>query len=194
MSAVLACIDATVQEHLHPSFWPTSWFCCRYRDDIFILAPKRLSQTEILNVHRNLNILYGPDLTVELESVSYTSTHFLEYNLQVTDGQLITSHYNKNSLKEQSKHIIHYPSISSSHTNSQFISTVVGALIRAQKLSNTTSTKMISVLQVLQEFIAKGYKFKYLARAVSYLRFNLGFIQTLRNWLWSRCRLEGCVK
>ena len=174
MSAVLACIDALTQEHLHPSLWPNEWSCHRYRDDIFIIAPKKLNENSIENIHRNLNILYGPDLSVELEEINYKTMNFLEYNITTCQNKLAISHYNKNTTLDIKKHTVRYPEHFAPIPKSQFISTITGALIRAQKLSNFTFTKITSIFNIIKEFVLKGYNLKLITRGISYLNFNIG--------------------
>src|SRR5207253_837006 len=94
----LACIDSMVMEHLFSNIWNRGWLHARFRDDITVIAPTRLNDKEVQEHLAKLNWLYGPDLKVVLEEVSYSSLNFLDTTIFHDNLGIQTKYYNKNAV------------------------------------------------------------------------------------------------
>jgi hypothetical protein len=150
LSAPLACIDTMVQEHLLPHLWPINYFAERYRDDIALIFPTQLTHHEISSIHHNLNNLYGPDLSVNLESFSYTSLQFLERQIYLHNGNFVAAPTNKNIPLQL---YTRYPHPLSSHPTAVLKGTVIGTFLRTSRIASTAPLKTFSTILNIWEFL-----------------------------------------
>jgi len=181
-SAPLACLDAMVQEHLSANILQ-GIIKTRYRDDILIVIPRKLNSLEIGYKHEQINHIYGPDLSIELEDYSHTNTKFLEY---VITNKLETYHLNKNFGIQENKRIIRYPHAEAEYPKHILLGTVIGALKRATSRATNIQLKLYSCLITLLEFMQLQYPYKLLATAINFCNLPIFLVQPLRKYLRSR--------
>ena len=143
-----------VQEHLAANLL-RDHIKLRYRDEILLIFPRILAKENIRKKHEKLNKIYGPELQVELEQISYISINFLEY---VIMNNLETYHLNKNNTTNQNKTIIRYPPRNAEYPRHIFIGTIIGTIKRAINRSFTLQNKIYSCTQTIIEFIRLNYK------------------------------------
>jgi hypothetical protein len=176
-SAPLACLDSMLQEHLHPLLWQDA-SCFRYRDDIFAVFPKKLSEFEITDFHNRLSHLYGPDLSVQLESISYSAMDFLEFHIT---SNLTISHFNKNMALPQSP-ITRYLPPDASLPHHIFKGTIIGAIKRALSSSLSSFDRLVSIMSTMGEFLKLGYSAGILSKAINSSHIPLPFILYIRKF------------
>lgn len=180
-SAPLACLDAMAQEHICANLLKKR-ISIRYRDDILLIAPKKLNEAEIHKQHMILNKIYGPELTVELEGYSNKEINFLEYKLT---NKLETYHHNKNYNKESNQQIIRYPSAIAEYPKHIFLGTLIGTIKRATSRASTLNFKILSCITTIIEFIQLKYDTKLIATAINYSSLPIKIIQEIRTLLRS---------
>ncbi len=171
VSAGMAVIDAMYKEQHNQKLWQTSmsikWtqFC----DDILAVIPGKLNNCQITAVKDNLQQLYGNNLEVVQEESSYDHISFLDYNIAFNNSQFYTWAKNKNLdlvYNAPSKRIIRYPEPSADLHYTIFQGMMIGGIKKAIRYSNTPALKLLSTIQIIMEWCAKGYFFKQIYNAL----------------------------
>jgi hypothetical protein len=172
LSAGLAVIYSMVTEYKNRRKWrhlgyKTRWF--RYRDDILLIAQKRLQPEEIETIRQLLNDIYGEGLTVELEDHSYEKINFLEFWLASATPSLITWNFNKNCdtvYKTKPKQVVRFPDIRAYYQPSIFRSICSGMITKAIRASPHSLGQLIGITQLMIELKEKEYKLRWITEAI----------------------------
>ena len=189
LSACLASIDLMVQEFLLPHLWRNSikglHLFCRFRDDIFIIVGSKLKEEEELQIHTNLNNLYGPELSVKKEKTATHVMNFLEYNVLLKEKELILTHENKNFSNEGkfSRKIVRYPESYANHPPHIFTGIITGAIKRAWNSSSKEEYKILAIINVLREFLELNYNRRWLMNGLNKSHLPIFVTTALRRGL-----------
>jgi hypothetical protein len=168
LSAPLACIYTMYMEHtFHRLFYKFQIF--RYRDDILAISPTTLTASKQNLLHSKLNLIYGPDLTVELEHSTNGPTTFLEY---IITPKLETIYYNKNIDQPHSKHIVRHLNPLADVPRHIFYGTIYGIFKKAVTLSSTPQLQLLSIIKCILEFLQLHYPTRWLIRNINFINLN----------------------
>ena len=176
LSAILAILCCCIAEYnwqlsLRHSNIFARIFLTRYVDDGLIIIKQLINnKNERDKIVNDLFTKYPDKLRLLIEQQG-DKVHFLENCLQVKNSSISISHYNKNTehLKSgflKKLNIIDYNTFA---PFSQKIATVIGTLIRVQRMSNDTINAIIDVFNVIVEFLYLNFPCKVIRKAVLHI-------------------------
>jgi len=176
ISAALAQLDSMFKEHKSEKLWRHSGVPCkwmRFRDDGRGIIGRHLEELDIKKYEDMLNIIYGNNLRVFIEDWSYKEVVFLDARIIINSViKLIEVRtYNKNidlrkEIIEDKFSIIRFPEPNCGWTNSIYRGCMVGALKRVLWTCNTTEGCILGMLELLWEWVVKGYKLRDIEGAI----------------------------
>ena len=174
ISAGLASIDCMRKENENQKSWRhlnAKSKCIRYRDDIFVLVMKELSDSEVKNTHKKIEKVYGKNLEVELESVSNESAKMLDLEIFLRNDKLETLDNNKNSeyLRTKNKGLkkTRFPSLLAKWEPRMYKNVMIAHLNKIYKNVNTAQNQIASSLRVIEEWQELNYPVDWINSCVN---------------------------
>jgi hypothetical protein len=171
LAPCLADIFCMYREHLNTRLWkhiPFRTRCLRFRDNVMLITGAHVTDDFPSRLVDTWNLMYGPALTVTLESFSRSVSTFLGMKVWCSNGTLYTMDHNKNAPSLRIIDLawrprrIRFLSTLADWNISMYKSTILGQLIAVNRRSNSPVTQFMATLLQCIEWMCMGYPLKWI--------------------------------
>lgn len=179
ISAGLASIDCMRKENENKKIWRhsnTQSKSIRYRDDILYIVTKEMNEIEVKTLHDKFEKIYGDDLEIELETVSFTEAKMLDMKVMKLNNKIETFDNNKNedflNSNDITKKKFRFPEIIANWNDSLYLNVMTSQLNRIYRNVNSKNNQILSALKLIKEWQILKYPKNWINKAArkSFLR------------------------